>query len=505
MIQVHDDSSAGFIASGLPDDDDTPFAAREGGASRRADAMAEVAISRLDAPDASCPSSAPPSDGSILIESLDQDGRGVGRRDGKVIFVEGALAGERVSINVFRSKSSYEVASVVEVHRSSPLRVEPRCPHFKVCGGCAMQHVDAGAQVAIKQRVLEDTFWHLGKLRPQTVLPPIHGPYWGYRHRARLSVRALPKPRGVYVGFREKKSSHVADVRECHILPPHVNDLLMPLRTLIGAMSKPDRLPQIEVAVGDDVTVLVLRHLVPLVKRDLILLAEFAEAHKIQWWLQPDGPETLHPLLRADREGLSYTLPEFGLRMPYRPSDFTQVNPGINRVLVSRALQLLDAQPTDRVADMFCGLGNFTLPLATQCREVVGVEGLEKLTQRAQEAARRHGLDGHTAFSTLNLFEVDARWLRSLGHFDRMLIDPPREGAHALAQALAAIGRDGPKRIVYVSCNPSTLARDAAILVHEGGYVIRSAGVVNMFPHTGHVESIAVFEPGPRLLDASAA
>ncbi|VFR25490.1 23S rRNA (Uracil-5-) -methyltransferase RumA [plant metagenome] len=431
----------------------------------------------------------------LSIESLDLEARGIARRDGKVIFVEGALPGERVTATTVRRKPSYEIARVDAVRRASSQRVEPRCPHFGVCGGCAMQHLEPTAQVAIKQRALEDCFHHVGNLSPARMLPPLHGPTWGYRFRARLSVRVVPKKGGVLVGFHERKSSYVADMRTCHVLPPKVAALLMPLRALITVMSAPQRMPQIEVAVGDAAVVLVLRHLEPLTDDDIAKLRAFAAEHDISWWLQSKGPETVKPLDPADDDILSYRLPEFGLRMPYRPTDFTQVNPYINQALVSRALTLLDVQPEDRVADLFCGLGNFTLPLATQAKEVVGIEGSKTLTDRALQAAARHGLDGRTSFATLNLFEVDVQWLRDLGHFDRMLIDPPREGAHAVSQALALLApEERPRRIVYVSCSPSTLARDAAILVHEGGYKLRSAGVVNMFPHTGHVESIAVFE-----------
>lgn len=429
------------------------------------------------------------------IESLDLDARGIARKEGKVIFVEGALPGERVSVQTVRRKPSYEIARVEHIHRPSSQRVTPRCPHFGMCGGCAMQHLHPAAQVAVKQRALEDALWHVGKLLPGRLLAPIHGPTWGYRFRARLTVRLVPKKGGVLVGFHERKSSYVADMRECHVLPPHVAALLLPLRELIGTMSAPDRLPQIEVAVGDVATVLVLRHLVPLTDGDIHLLEAFAKRHGVQWWLQAKGPDTVRPLNPEHEDALAYSMPEFGLRMPFRPTDFTQVNHAINRVLVSRALNLLEASPQDRVADLFCGLGNFTLPLATRCREVVGVEGSATLTERALQAARRHGLDGHTAFSTCNLFEVGVDWLRAQGRFDRILIDPPREGAHAVSQALSALSpAERPVRIVYVSCNPASLARDAAILVHEGGYRLSAAGVVNMFPHTGHVESMAVFD-----------
>jgi 23S rRNA (uracil1939-C5)-methyltransferase len=431
----------------------------------------------------------------LNIESLDLEARGIARREGKVVFVEGALPGEQVLASSVRRKPSYEIARVDEVLLPSSQRVAPRCPHFGVCGGCAMQHLEPTAQVAIKQRALEDTFAHIGKLKPGRMLPPLQGPSWGYRYRARLSVRLVPKKGGVLVGFHERKSSYVADMRECHVLPRHVSDMLMPLRAMIASMSAPDRMPQIEVALGDGVTVLVLRHLEPLTDNDLAVLRAFAAERDVQWWLQPKGPDTVHSLEPGHADALAYALPEFGLRMPYRPTDFTQVNHAINRALISRALTLLDPQPTDRVADLFCGLGNFTLPLATKAREAVGVEGSKALTDRAMQAAQLHGLAGSTSFSTLNLFEVNVDWLRGLGHFDRMLIDPPREGAQAVAQALSLLSpAERPRRIVYVSCNPATLARDAAIMVHEGGYALQMAGVINMFPHTGHVESIAVFE-----------
>jgi 23S rRNA (uracil1939-C5)-methyltransferase len=431
----------------------------------------------------------------MYIESLDLEARGIARRDGKVVFVEGALPGERVTVRTARCKSSYEVAYVEQVLCPSPQRVAPRCPHFGVCGGCAMQHLEPAAQVAIKQRALEDTFWHVSKLRPARMLPPLHGPSWGYRYRARLSVRVVPKKGGVLVGFHERKSSYVADMRECHVLPPHISKLLLPLRALIGSMSAPNRLPQIEVSLGEGVTALLLRHLVPLTASDIVMLRAFATAQGVQWWLQPKGPDSVHALEPEHEDALFYALPEFGLRLPYRPTDFTQVNPAINRALVAQALTLLDVQPHDRVADLFCGLGNFTLPLATRSQQVWGIEGSKALTDRAYEAAARHGLAERTRFSTLNLFEVNVDWLRSLGYFDRMLIDPPREGAQAVAQSLALLTpSERPKRIVYVSCNPATLARDAAIMVHSGGYCLKSAGVINMFPHTRHVESIAVFE-----------
>ncbi|NEN76276.1 23S rRNA (uracil(1939)-C(5))-methyltransferase RlmD [Pelistega sp. NLN82] len=431
----------------------------------------------------------------LSIESLDNEARGIARREGKVVFVEGALPREVVEANIYRKKEAYENAHTVRVIKESFMRVTPKCPNFGICGGCAMQHVEPSAQVAAKQRTLEDNFKHIAQLTIPHVLPPIYGPTWGYRFRARLSVRYVRKKGEVLVGFREKKGRYVVDMKECLVLPKAVSDLLMPLRTLIGGLSVKEEVPQIEVAVGDTCIVLALRHMVPLLPSDIEQMDQFALQHNIVWWTQAKGPDTLKPLHPEDENRLAYTLPQFDLRMHYKPSDFTQVNYFINRSLIAKALSLLEVKPTDRVADLFCGLGNFTLPLATQAKEVVGIEGSSALTDRALAAAAQHGLDNKTRFSTLNLFEVDVQWLRDLGYFDRMLIDPPREGAFAVAKALAQLKEnERPKRIVYVSCNPATLARDAGVLVKQGGYRLISAGVVNMFPHTAHVESIAVFE-----------
>jgi 23S rRNA (uracil1939-C5)-methyltransferase len=387
------------------------------------------------------------------------------------------------------------------LRRESSQRVTPGCRHFGTCGGCKMQHFHVGAQVATKQRALEDALWHLGKVKAERVLRPIEGPSWGYRYRARLSVRYVVKKERVLVGFHERKSSYVADMDSCEVLPPHLSAMLVPLRELVDGMEQRDRLPQIEVAVGEAVTALVLRHLEPLSASDLQRLREFAARYGVQWWLQPKGPETAH-LLDAGGTQLAYTLPEFGITMPFKPTDFTQVNHQINRVLVSRALRLLDAAPNERVIDWFCGLGNFTLPIATQAREVLGIEGSETLVARSRENAALNGLTHKTNFVARNLFEITPAELASYGVADKWLVDPPREGAFALAKALADLHADPalaasytpPARIIYVSCNPATLARDAGLLVHQAGYRCVAAGAINMFPHTAHVESMAVFE-----------
>nr|WP_288118932.1 23S rRNA (uracil(1939)-C(5))-methyltransferase RlmD [Thiomonas sp.] len=433
----------------------------------------------------------------LRIEALDLEARGVAHRaDGKVVFAAGALPGEEVRVRITRSKAKWEQGEAVAWRRAAFTRVQPRCPHFGVCGGCSMQHIDPQAQVAFKQRTLEDDLWHLAQVRPQTMLRPLAGPSWGYRHRARLTVRLVHKKGGVLVGFHERGSTYVADMRSCAILPPHVSALLLPLRALIAGLSCPDRLPQIELAVGEAQTVFVLRHLEPLAAADLKALTAFGLEHDVQWWLQPGGPHTAAPLDPQDPP-LAYALPEFGVRMPFKPTDFTQVNHRINQALVSRALRLLAPQANERVADWFCGLGNFTLPLATRAAQVLGVEGSEALVQRARDNAAANGLQRNTRFETRNLFDMDASALQQLGAFDKWLVDPPREGALALCKALVesrAAGLQAPARIVYVSCNPATLARDAGMLVHQGGYALKSAGVVNMFPHTSHIESIAVFE-----------
>jgi len=431
------------------------------------------------------------------------DAQGVGRAtaedgsDGKVIFVEGALPGERVLYASFRKKAAFEQALLIKILRESVMRTRPKCPYFSKCGGCSMQHLDVRAQIAVKQRVLEDNLAHIGKLHAETIYRPIHGPSWGYRYRARLAVRLIAGKGGALVGFHEKKSSFVADMETCDVLHPNVSALLMPLRLLVRDLSIRDRVPQIEVAVGAEITALVLRILEPLTQADEALLRTFANTHGVQFWLQPKGPETAYPFYPLGQE-LAYTLPEFGIRMPFKPTDFTQVNHQINRVLVSRALRLLAAQRTDRVLDLFCGIGNFTLPLARVAREVVGIEGSAGLTERALENARTNGVHEHTSFACRNLFEITADDFRSLGPFDKILIDPPREGALAVSKALGEIAQSGegvlPKRIVYVSCNPATLARDAGVLVRDAGYRMKGAGVVNMFPHTSHVESIALFE-----------
>lgn len=476
--------------------------------------LATTASETQNSPSSDSP---PLPEGWLAVESMDIDAQGIAHRpDGKVVFIEGALPFEVVSTNVHRKKNNWEAGVVTAIHRESSQRVRPGCPHFGLhagaCGGCKMQHLHEGAQVAVKQRVLEDNLWHLGKVKPETMLRPIEGPAWGYRYRARLSVRFVHKKGEVLIGFHERKSRYVADMKVCHVLPPQVSAMLMPLRELIFQMDARETLPQIELACGDAVTAMVLRHMEPLSDDDTARLRAFALHHGVQWWLQSKGPDTVKLLddlgdATPPESVLSYALPEFGIHMPFKPTDFTQVNPHINRVLVGRALRLLDARANERVIDWFCGLGNFTLPIATTAGEVLGIEGSETLVARSRENLVRNQVGraqalAPTAFVARNLFEMTPALLVADGAADKWLVDPPREGAFALAKTLVELHENRelrgdwtpPQRIVYVSCNPATLARDAGLLVHSAGYRCTAAGVVNMFPHTAHVESMAVFE-----------
>ena len=423
------------------------------------------------------------------IESLDREGRGVARVEGKTVFIDGAAPGETVEYAPYQKKPTWERAQLVRVLKESAARSGPRCEFFGTCGGCSMQHLEARVQVAAKQRVLEDALWHIGRVRPETMLRAIHGMSWGYRQRARLSVRMVQKKGGALVGFRERKSRYVADMTRCEVLPPHVSELIPHLRALIGSLSLRERLPQIEVAIGEEVTVLVLRVLAAPDADDCERLRQFADQRGVQLWLQTAGPDSAQPFWPLDSPPLSYLLPEYGVRIEFGPTDFTQVNHAVNRLLVRQALSLLDPRPGEVIADFFCGLGNFTLPIARCGAHVLGMEGNAKLVARASGNANLNGLTQHGRFETVDLF--NGRACAGLPTFEKALLDPPRDGAVELVKSFA----DRPlRRIVYVSCDPATLARDSGVLVHAQGYRLAAAGVVNMFPHTSHVESIALFD-----------
>ncbi|MEA3194563.1 MAG: rRNA (uracil1939-C5)-methyltransferase [Betaproteobacteria bacterium] len=402
-----------------------------------------------------------------------------------MVFVEGALPGEDAEVRIFKQGRKFDVAAATSIANHSPGRREPRCAHFGVCGGCATQHADERTQMAAKQRWLEDCLERIGKVKPETLLPIVYGEEWGYRHRARLSVRRVEKKGGVLVGFRERRSTYIADMRECPVLPDRVSSLLPHLRALVESLSVRERVPQIEVAVGDDEVALVFRHLLPLQETDHDELRKFAKQHQVLVWLQPGGPESAYPFEPKESD-LYYSLPEFGLKLHFRPTEFTQINPAVNRILVSKAVQLLDPHPGERIGDLFCGLGNFSLPLATRGAEVIGLEGSRELIERARANALANGVVAQ--FEVADLFK---QGLAPFGRFDKLLLDPPREGAIEIVKALP---REWPRRIVYVSCDPATLARDAEVLVHTQGFRLAAAGVANMFPHTAHVESITLFE-----------
>lgn len=427
----------------------------------------------------------------LHVETMGHDGRGIAHRDGKIIFVEGGLPGERVMAETSFIRKKYEEARVVEVLEASKDRRVPPCKHFGTCGGCSMQHMDPAAQIAYKQSVLAEQLKHFGGgLVPEEWLPPLTDPETAYRRKARLGVKYVIKKESLLVGFREKKANFLADIERCVVLDTRLGESITALRELIGGLEKYDHIPQIEVAAGDDDVGLVFRHMEPLPESDVAKLTAFCAARNWQLYLQPGGYETVHRVWPVEGEDrLHYALPDFGLNLRFSPLDFTQVNAGINRRMLNLALELLDPQPTDRVLDLFCGLGNFTLPLATRAGHVTGVEGVDTMVQRGYENAQYNGLN-NVAFYAQDLTQDFSGQPWAKEGFDKILIDPPRTGALEVVQYLPKFGA---KRVVYVSCKPDTLARDAGELA-KYGYKLKKAGVMDMFTHTAHVESIAVFE-----------
>lgn len=434
------------------------------------------------------PQSWPPAE--AVIESLTMEGKGVARVDGKTVFIEGALPGERVVFNYTLRKSSFDEGRVTEVLEASPERVEPKCPHFELCGGCSWQHIGLEKQIKYKQQAMLDGLRHIGKVEPESVFEPLTGDGWAYRRKARLGVRWVNKKDKALVGFREKAGRFLADLSRCDILHASVGEHLTDLQELVSSLEARSSIPQIEMAVGDNATALIFRHLEPLSDGDTDKLREFAREFHFQLYLQPKGPDTVH-CLWPEQPQLYYEHPAFDTRVDFAPLDFVQVNQVLNRKMVSRALELLEPELTDTVLDLFCGLGNFTLPLARKTGQVVGVEGDWPMVERARSNARANGIE-NTAYHACNLMDEEALrhepWLKRT--YERILLDPPRAGAK---EVIAHIGKLGAKRIVYVSCHPGTLARDAGELVNTHGYRLLGAGVMDMFPHTAHVESIAVF------------
>lgn len=426
---------------------------------------------------------------TVEVTDLAHDGRGVARIDGKTVFIDGALVGEEVRFVYTARRRNHDEGRVEQVLRPSPERVEPRCAHFGVCGGCSLQHLAPRAQIQAKQRTLMENLRRIGKVEPEAVLEPLTGPIWGYRGKARLGVKYVAKKDRVLVGFRERGKPYIADLERCEVLHPSVGEHLPLLAETIAGLEAYARIPQVEVAVAEEGTALVFRNLDPLSEADTARLRRLAEEHGYLVYLQPKGPDSVVPLYPEAIE-LSYRLDDLALR--FEPTDFTQVNAGINEAMVARALELGEIGTGDRLLELFCGIGNFSLPAARRGAQVTGVEGEAVLVERARANAAANGLAEHTRFHTADLFEPegDEPWLRD--GFDKVLLDPPRSGAQEVLQVVAP---KRPERVVYVSCNPSTLARDAGALVHEHGYRLAYAGVMDMFPHTAHVESIALFLP----------
>ncbi len=424
------------------------------------------------------------------IESMSHDLCGVTHVDGKAVFIEGALPGERVRYGITRRKPSFDKGIALEILETSAERVmEPRCEHFGICGGCSIQHLKDESQVKYKQTIVEDNFNKIGNVSPEQWLPPILGQSWAYRRKARLGVRLVPKKGGVLVGFRERNNSYITNVKHCHVLDERIAALLPALRKLISGLSCPDRIPQVEVAAGDSDVTFVFRHLVALTKEDREALQQFEQQHKIQILLQPGGPDSIQAL-NGSAYLLEYALPEFNIDIAFRATDFTQVNIEVNRKMVHRAIELLDLNESDRVLDLFSGLGNFTLPIAKSCSEVLGIEGDDSLVKGAQNNATHNGVD-NAHFATGDLYQESEAAPWGDYSFNKLMIDPPRSGASEVIKHLTT--ESAPEKIVYVSCYPSTLARDSAHLVHNLGYRLKSACVMDMFPQTSHVESMALF------------
>lgn len=426
-----------------------------------------------------------------FIDSLSPEGRGVAHIDGKATFIDGALPGETVQARYYKRRRRMDEAEAVGVVHPSPERVQPKCAHFGVCGGCRLQHLDAGAQIGHKQSALMQQLKHIGQVEPLAERLPMTAPVWGYRHKARFGVKYVDKKEKVLVGFRERNSALLADIERCEILHPAVGELITPLAELISALTIYRQVPQIEVAVGDDSQVaLVLRHLVPLTAGDHELLQQFECTHEVRFFLQPQGPDTVRPLSPTTSALLTYSLPKHALKFAFQPTDFTQVNPAVNRSLVDAVIDWLRLAPADRILDLFCGLGNFSLPLARQAGRVTGVEGDDNLVERARSNARDNHVDNAEFFSA-DLADPDLQAAFMYRRYNKVLLDPPRSGAAAIIERL---NWNGVERIAYVSCNPATLARDAGVLVHTQGFELVAAGVLDMFPHTAHVESLALFE-----------
>jgi 23S rRNA (uracil1939-C5)-methyltransferase len=429
---------------------------------------------------------------SAEVTSLSHDGRGVARVEGKIVFIDNALPGERVRYRPGKRRRAYDTGALVDVLTPSPQRVTAKCRYFGICGGCTLQHLDPQAQLDIKQDQLIENLEKIGKTTPDTVLPPLRGPSWGYRRKARLGVRFVPKKGGILVGFRERRKSFVTPLQHCEVLDPRISILLPSLSEAIAGLSCRERIPQIEVAVGDNAMALVFRHLDPLTEQDLNGLSRWGEVHRVQVFLQPGDLDSVYPLSPQKPEPLYYSLGDYEIDIEFSPTDFIQVNRAINHALVTEVVNLLEPSAADHVLDLFCGLGNFTLPIARCGAEVTGCEGNPVLIAKANHNAERNNCS-NARFTCVDLDNEQSGDVLVQQRYNKVLLDPPRTGAIQVAKKLPQAALE---RIVYVSCNPATLARDTEVIVNVHGFRLTAAGVVDMFPHTQHVESIAMYDRG---------
>ena len=427
---------------------------------------------------------------AATTETLSHEGRGIARINGKTVFIDGALPGEEVSFLYTRRRGQFDEGRIVDVLQASPHRAEPRCPHYGVCGGCSLMHLDSAQQILHKQSVLLEQLRHIGGLAPERVIPPLSASHWGYRRKARMGVKYVDGKEKVLVGFREKNSRFIADIDSCEVLHPFLGKTIGRLKELIRGLSVYRQIPQLEVAVSDAVAAIVIRHLAPLTDSDKSSLSGYEKMHPVRFYLQPGGLDSVHSLSGQVEPNLHYRLDSHNVTIEFSPIDFTQVNFELNPLLVDRVISLLDLSGADSVLDLFCGLGNFTLPMARYADYVTGVEGSEELVCRARMNAEKNSLS-NVEFRVCDLSGQDAGARLAAQDYNKVLLDPPRSGAREI---LGQLDLQRVDKLVYVSCNPATLARDAGILVNQGGLSLNAAGVMDMFPHTSHVESIALFE-----------
>jgi len=431
---------------------------------------------------------------TLQITNLSHDGRGVGRDEsGKTVFIDGVLPGEIVTYTLTSKKRRYNDAQVAEIISPAAEREVPKCAHFLSCGGCSQQHIQHAVQIKAKQQSLVEQLKHFGKVEPQRLLPPLLGPIWGYRNKARLGVKFVIKKGKVLVGFREKHKSYLADIASCEVLHPVIGSLITQLKVMIQSLAAYQHIAQLEVAVGDDKLAVIFRNLQALNTADQQILQQFAQQHNFDLYLQPQGVDSISKLWPEDNvQRLYYKLPDFNLQFAFHPTDFTQINPMLNQAMVRQALELMQLNTDDSVLDLFCGLGNFTLPIATKVAAVTGVEGSTTMVERAYENAKLNNIT-NVSFYAADLSKDQASELWAQNSYNKILIDPPRSGA---AEVLPLVASFRPEMILYVSCNPATLARDSGILCHEYGYKLAASGIMDMFPHTMHVEAMALFIKG---------